>query len=155
MQNRAIVAQDLQDDIFDHLEEAEFYLDNHLLYNHASQDVSETFREKVMETQKLLNKSQKSEQDFNAFQISANHLSLYVMTQIKYPKNDPDEFIFKMRKLTDLLRLYSANCTPAAPKKTASSSKLFKNKPDETLELEQNKKPIREESFNHPKIPAA
>lgn len=158
MKNKPIVAQDLKNDIMDLLIEAEIYLDAHLIYNHTSQDISETFREKIQRTFELVSTSQESVNEFQEYQKYANQFSLFVITQIKYPKDEKDNFIFQMRKLTDLLGIYTANCAPSTskkdtspgtPKKSASHSKLFKNKPDDALDLEPHNKPIREESFNH------
>lgn len=148
MQKRPIVSQKLQANITALLEDAEIYLDNHFLYNHASQDISETFRDKIQETQKSLSKSQSSEQDFRHFQMCSNQFSLFLMTQIKYPNDDHSDLIFKMRRLIDLLGSYSANCAPLAPK-TAAPIKFFNHRIDDALDLEEERKPIREESFKH------
>lgn len=149
MTNKPIVAKDLQNDIMELLLEAEIYLDAHLIYNHYSQDISETFREKIQQAFELLSNSQESAKEFQAFQSYANQFSLFVITQIKYPVSDKDDFIFQMRRLTDMINMYSANCAPDKPKKAASHSKLFKDKPEDVLDLEPHNKPLREESFNH------
>lgn len=148
MQTRTISAADLINQISTLLEFAETHLESNILYDHDDIDITETFRNKLATATELLNVSQKSEGHFREFQIFSNQLSLLVIATIRYPTDDSSNFIFKMRNLTDLLRVYSSSYAPNLPKK-AASGKFFSSSADNTLKLDKEIKPIREESFRH------